>query len=284
MGVNYRAIGSGLDAVKDAIAFYMDLRSQKQDRDRETQADSRAQRQLDILAERERADREDKTADNERAALQFMMTNYGGAPVGAEDVGRFKRQGYGGALEEGMTLPSRKPGGIPLQGAEYGAPEVPSPMRTIEQFSPAEPTGQYNIRMPESEKSRIKYLDLANKSFEGQANRDLRSSEGDKNRAVRSAAIRATLSNAQTAAAMHKYGIDVNDVTRRMAIEETILRNTAYMDNMTFDNMMSGGPLAILRFLGPNGVQFPTPPQPPTRMPLPPVDSSVSGLGDWEKQ
>lgn len=261
MPVNYRAGAGALDAVKDAISFYMDLRQQKYDRDRQKNSDSRADRQLNIAEERANLDRQDKIDDNERASSQFMITNFGGAPLDAEGAGRLRKQGYGSAIEDDMSLPSRNPS-MPVNpvpafdqtGPQQMTPRgITQPMQTLERYSPSAPTGGQHIRIPESEKSRIAYYQAAERSTNDAANRASREKISDASLAVRRAQIRASLSNAQTAAAASRYGVDVRDATQRQALEEAILRNSAQIGNMDWDNMMAGGPLAIMRFMSPDG-------------------------------
>lgn len=255
--MNARAVGSGLDAVKDAISFYMDLRSQKVQDRRNQEADSRAKRQLDLLEEQHNQQQADRTDDNERAAAQFAMTNYGGAPLDQAGADRFKRLGYGAAVEQDMTLPSSNPAmptGMPGMGAGGnlnggGMPEgMSSPMSTIERYSPSAPTGGQHIRMPESEKSRIAYYNTLAAGQRNDANIGARASEGDKNRAVRQAAIRASMNNAQTAAAIAKYGIDVRDMTQRAVLEERLINDENIWADRDIDNQNAGGVTgAILR-------------------------------------
>ena len=289
---NYGALSGGLDAVRDAIAFYMDLRGQKQQREREVESDSRADRQLRMLEDRERTNREDKTTDNERAALQFMMTNHGGASIGQPDVDRMRKYGYGGAVEEEMTLPSRTigmdvtsaPPAYQQTGDAQMTPQmpadVPSPMQTIEQYSPAQGTGSYHIRQPESEKSQIAYYQAQAAAVRNNATIDSREREGAANRAVRQAAIRASLTNAASARELQRYGIDVRDASTRMMIEQRVLDGMNSADNMAFDNLMAGGPMALLRFLGADGIKLPTPPQP--HMPAAAPYAGGSADSDWE--
>ena len=242
--------GAGLDAVKDAIGFYMELRQQKEQDRRLRESDSRAQRTLDLAIDREAREREDRTFDNERAASQFMATNYGGSPADQATVDQFKRSGLGGAIED-HGLPSRSLS-MPVQPV---APSegMASPLRTIAQNDP----GGAHIRMPESERARIAYYQTAVRTAEGAANRGSREGIAAANRSVRLAAIRASINNAAAARELQRYGIDVRDATSRAALEERMVNDENLWADRDIDNQAAGGVVgAILRSMQ-NGMMPP---------------------------
>ena len=233
--------GAGLDAVKDAIGFYMELRQQKEQDRRLRESDSRAQRQLDLAVDREAREREDRTFDNERAASQFMATNYGGAPADQATVDQFKRSGLGGAIED-HGLPSRSLS-MPVQPV---APSegMASPLRTIAQNDP----GGAHIRTPQSERMTLAYYNANAAAQRNNATIAGRASEGAANRSVRLAAIRASLNNAAAARELQKYGIDVRDATSRATLEERLVNNENIWADRDIDNQAAGGVTgAILR-------------------------------------
>ena len=226
--------GAGLDAVKDAIGFYMELRQQKEQDRRLRESDSRAQRQLDLAVDREAREREDRTFDNERAASQFMATNYGGAPADQATVDQFKRSGLGGAIED-HGLPSRSLS-MPVQPV---APSegMASPLRTIAQNDP----GGTHIRTPQSERMTLAYYNANAAAQRNNATIAGRASEGAANRSVRLAAIRSALNTTQMRLAMQKYGYDLNDATRRAALERQLVFDDNTFANWDIDNQAAGG-------------------------------------------
>src|SRR3990167_2337108 len=207
-GAKMANIGAGLDAVKDAIGFYMELRQQKEQNRRSLEADSRAKRQLDLLESQHDQQQEDRVADNERDALKFQMERYGGSTIDPATAGRARAQGFGGAIEQGMTLPSSTlpmSTGAPQMGPTSmngggGMPEgMSSPMSTIAQRSPAQPTGEERWKMPATERMQLAYY---NANAARERNLDTiagRASEGTANRAVRLAQIRSAMNNAEAA-------------------------------------------------------------------------------------
>lgn len=272
----------GLDAIRDAIGFYMDLRQQKYDRDRMAQSDARADRQLRMQEENALADNRRAEDESFRQKVQFQATNFGGSVLPESDANQWRDKGYGAMLEPEMTLPSQNPaapaGPAPRLGRDGFPLDIPSPMNTIASRSDAAPTGRTRIGVGESERGRIAYYNAATRSQDQALNRASREAISNNTLALRKQQIEGMLSNQQVANSLRRYGIDTADVTRRQQLAELMAWRSASVDNMSWDNMFAGGPMALMRFMTPEGLQMPQN-QPLQYNPQPPL---TGGGSDWE--
>lgn len=255
-----QAGADALGAIREAINMFMELRSEKAERERRDLAESRAGKALALQEEQHNLEQQQvqfQEDERQRKQLEFMFQNFGGQRADQPTVQRGQRLGYGAGFEPEMTLPGRS---LAMSTAPAGGEGPVMPGGAM----PTQATGEMLFKMPESEKSRIAYYNAAARASENQLTRDQRDRIETQRNATRLAQIRSAMNNTAMMAAAMRYGTDVRDATQRMALENTILRNTAAMDDAAFDNLFNGGNiLNILRFATPQGLQLPQPPQPP---------------------
>lgn len=244
--------GGALRAVQDAIQMYMGLRQDKYDRGREQEADSRAGRQLALAEQRAQLEQDETQRAADEKQIQFQVTNYGGSPVEEADASMWRKRGYGSALETEQTLPAHT---LQMPTSPTGG----SGGQMASQQMPSQDSGRTLIRQPESEKMRIAYYQALTRGQEGDKNRASREGIARGQMETARARIEAQLRMADASLVMRQYGIDVNDATRRAQLAELLAWREVQTGNMNTDNMFSGGPLGMMRFMGPDGLQIPNP-------------------------
>ena len=283
---------NAFDAIKEAINFYMGLRADKFDRQRQTLADSRAARALDLQEQQHELNMQEHEAQKSQFSQQqglaedrltdegirFQMQNSGGNILPEQDVSTWSRRGYGSALEDEQTLPSFRPSlpvtmpqgnpGMTRASGDIVPPEpsMPSPMNTIaEQIGP-QATGRQRIAVPESEKMRIAMLNAASREgIAGQTNRTRLTINSD-NVAAKLRQIESMAQTAEGRRILGYYIADVNDVSQRMSLAQRATEAEALAGDRSYDNLFNGGPLRSLEYLQQG---FPSPPPSYYQAPLP---------------
>jgi hypothetical protein len=272
---------NALAAVREAIGMYMGMRSDRMERERRDEADSRAARQLALQEQSHKLEQdqfEEQKLARERTQLQYLVSNFGGERIAPETSARFRQAGMGDALAPQQTIPARTHA-MPVPGAD-------SPMQTIAQRMPSVPTGDDIIKQPESERMRIAYYNAAARAAEGDANRASREGIAANQVSLGDRRIRTQQAIAQASLAMRKYGIDMGTMDRQRDLMLRAEQFSALLNDRDYDNFIASiraNPLAILQLSQGGGIPAP----PPTYFEPPGIGAGGGGAAgtptsDWE--
>lgn len=246
------ALGSG---IKDAVELWYRMKQDRFDRERQAQADSRAQAQLDMTRNQYEANTRRLDLGEDREGAQFLINNFSGQKVDDGGSDLIRRAGYGSALEPEMTLGGKR---MPA----YFDPQAPA--QGFTEPIPQSETGNEIIKPTQSEKMRIE-LAKAN-AAQSRLTQTLNSREGIEQAKLvqRRDDMRMRQAIATNAQHLQRYGIDVRSADAQRAIAHQIALASSLMDDRTFDNQVSAmeaNPLAIIQMLQGGGAGMPQAPQ-----------------------